>query len=228
MKILCLSTCSALVLSLLVALGASARDAASAKRSVLKVTLKASVTKSWNTVTHTTLNGCAVSIHSIGTRKVTIHGKRPTKVVVTSASGRVSYRPAAVRRVAVGVTGSGEQTTKYEPPCQQPTEHVNCQRMHKVVSGATFSFFRSRQNEISFRPARLPDAGGSCPFQSATVLEIRPGLHQAQGELAEAALLNPRVPGQTAIASADVTSELDGDEEGTVTERVRWTLTFAR
>jgi hypothetical protein len=36
------------------------------------------------------------------------------------------------------------------------------------------------------------------------------------------------VPGQTAIASADVDSELDGDEEGTVTERVRWTLTFTR
>ena len=228
MKILCLSTCSALVLSLLAALGAAARDAASAKRSVLQVTLKASVTKSWNTVTHTTLSGCDVSIHSIGTRKVTLHGKHPTMIVVTSASGRVSYQPGAVRHVAVGVTGSGEQTTKYEPPCQQPTEHVSCPRMHKVVSGAAFRFFRSRRNEISFRPSRLPDVGGSCPFQSATVGGIRPGLHQAQGELAEAALTNPRVPGQTAIASADVTSELDGDEEGSVSERVRWSLTFAR
>jgi hypothetical protein len=126
------------------------------------------------------------------------------------------------------VSASGDQTTKYEPPCQQPADHVDCPRAHKAVSGATLRFFRSKRNEISFRPARLPEVGGSCPFQSATVLGIRPGLHQAEGELAEAALTNPRVPGQSAIASADVDSELDGDEEGTVTERVRWTLTFAR
>jgi hypothetical protein len=228
MKILCVSTCSALVLSLLAALGASARDVSSARRAVLKVTLQGTVTKSWNTVTHTTLSGCEVAIHSIGTRKVTLRSKRATKVLVTSRPGGVSYRPHAVRFVAIAVSGSGDQTTKYESPCQQPTEHVNCPRAHKVLSGATLGFFRSRRNEISFRPVRLPDVGGSCPFQSATVRGIRPGLNQAQGELAEAALTNPRAPGQTAIASADVTSELDGDEEGTVTERVRWSLAFAR
>jgi len=228
MRILCVSTCSALVLTLLAALGASARDATSSRRSVLKVTLHATVTKKWNTVTHTTLSGCDVSIHSVGTRKVTLRSKRPTKVAVASGSGRVSYKPAAVRYVTAEVSGSGDQTTKYEPPCQQPAEHVDCPRVNKVVSGAILRFFRSKRNEISFRPSLLPDVGGSCPFQSATVRGIRPGLHQAQGELAEAALTNPRVPGQTAIASADVDSELDGDEEGTVTERVRWTLTFAR
>ena len=228
MKILCVSTCSGLVLSLLAALGASARDASSGRRAVLKVTLHATVTKSWNTVTHTTLSGCDVAIHSIGTRKVTLRSKRATKVLVTSGSGRVTYRPPAVRFVAVVVNGSGDQTTKYESPCQQPTEHVSCPRAHKVLSGGSLGFFRSRRNEISFGHARLPDVGGSCPFQSATVRGIRPGLNQAQGELAEAALTNPRVPGQTAIASADVTSELDGDEEGTVTERVRWSLAFAR
>src|SRR6187551_2632147 len=136
MRILCVSTCSALVLTLLAAFGASARDASSSRRSVLKVTLHATVTKKWNTVMHTTLSGCDVSIHSVGTRKVTLRSKRPTKVAVASGSGRVSYKPAAVRYVTAEVSGSGDQTTKYEPPCQQPAEHVDCPRVNKVVSGA--------------------------------------------------------------------------------------------
>ena len=228
MKLFCGFTCSAAVLSLLAALAAPARDAASAQRAVLKVTLRASVTKSWNTVTHTTLDGCDVSIRSIGVRKATLRSRRPTKVVVTSRARRVSYAPAAVELVTVDVTGSGEQTTTYEPPCQQPAEHVACAHTHRHVSGAVFRFFRSKRNEISFRRAQLPGVSGSCPRQSATLRAIMPGLHQAEGRLSEAELTNPRVAGQTAIGEAVVESDLDGDEEGRATERVRWTLSFGR
>jgi hypothetical protein len=132
-----------------------------------------------------------------------------------------------VRLVSAEATGSGQQTTKFEAPCQPRTEHVDCARARKVTNGATFRFFRRKRNEIAFRPARLPEVPGSCPRQSAVVLGIRPGLHEAEGELSEARLTNPRVPAQTALASADVDSDLDGDEEGRVTERVRWSLTFA-
>jgi hypothetical protein len=228
MKLFCGFTCSAVVLSLLGALTSPARDTAAARRAVLKVTLGATVTKRWNTVTHTTLNGCDVSIRSIGMRKATLRSKRPTKVVVTSGAGRVSYAPAAARLVTVEVTGSGEQTTTYDPPCQQPVEHVACARAHRHVSGAVFRFFRSKRNEISFRHARLPAVSGSCPSQSAILRTIVPGLHQAEGEISERELTNPRVARQTAIASADVETDLDGDEEGRVTERVRWTLAFTR
>jgi hypothetical protein len=228
MKILCGFTCSAAVLSLLGAVAAPARDTASAQRAVLKVTLGATVTKRWNTVTHTTLNGCDVSISSIGVRKATLRSKRPTRVVITSRGGGVSYAPAAARLVTVEVTGSGEQTTTYEPPCQQPAEHVSCARAHRHVSGAVFRFFRSKRNELSFRHARLPAVSASCPSQSAILRTIVPGLHQAEGEISERALTNPRVARQTAIASADVETDLDEDEEGRVTERVRWTLTFSR
>ena len=166
-------TCSAVVLSVFGALTAPARDAAPVRRAVLKVTLGASVTKRWNTVTHTTLNGCDVSIQSIGVRKATLRSRRPTKIVVTSRARRVSYAPAAVELVTVDVTGSGEQTTTYEPPCQQPAEHIACARTRRHVSGAAFRFFRSKRNEISFRRARLPAGSGSCPRQSTTVRASR-------------------------------------------------------
>src|SRR4051794_23193113 len=206
MKVLCGFTCIATVVCLFAALGASARGGSEAKKAVLKVSIRATVTKSWNTVAHTTVDGCGVSIHSIGVRKVVLRSKRPTKVVVTAGGGRASYAPPAVRFVSAEATGSGEQTTKFEAPCQPRAEHVNCPRARKVTSGATFRFFRSKRNEIAFKAARLPDVPGSCPRQSAAVFGIRPGLHQASGQLSEAALTNRRVPAQTALASADVES----------------------
>src|SRR5580765_240438 len=106
MKLFCGFTCSAAVLSLLAALAVPARDTASTQRAVLKVTLRASVTKSWNTVTHTTLDGCDVSIRSIGVRKAWLRSRRPTKVVVTTRGHRATYAPSTVGFVTVDVTGS--------------------------------------------------------------------------------------------------------------------------
>jgi hypothetical protein len=228
MKLLCGFTCSAVFVSLLAALAAPARDAAPDRRAVVKVSLRATVTKTWNTVTETALGGCGVSIHSIGARKIVLKSVRPTRVVVTSRGGRVSYSPSAIRFVRVEVTGSGNESTKFKAPCKEHTVHDDCPRARRAVNGARFRFFRSKRNEISFRPARLPDVPGSCPWQSAQVRAIKPGLEEAQGELSEAALTNPRVPGQTAVASADVDTDFDADEVGRASERVRWSLTFNR
>jgi hypothetical protein len=57
---------------------------------------------------------------------------------------------------------------------------------------------------------------------------IQPGLDEAQGELSEAALANSRIRIQTAIGTAEVTTDLEDPETGRVVERVRWTLTFTR
>ena len=228
MKLFCGFTCVLAFLCLLVALAASARDAAPAKRALVKVSLRATITKTWNTVTETTLGGCDVSIHSVGSRKVVLKSLRPTKVVVTARGGRVSYSPAAIRFVRVDVSGSGNESTKFKAPCMEHTVRNDCPRARRVIKGSTFRFFRSRRNEISFRPTRLPGVPGTCPWQSAQLRAIKPGLEQAQGELSEVALTDPRVPGQTALASADIESEFDGDEVGRATERVNWSLTFRR
>ncbi len=55
-----------------------------------------------------------------------------------------------------------------------------------------------------------------------------PGLREAQGKLSEAALMNPRYPGQTAVATAEVETTLDGTETGRIVERVSWQLKFTR
>jgi hypothetical protein len=227
MRVFCGFTCTAAVVCLIAAFAAPARDAAPSRRAVTKASLHGTVTKTWNTVTETTLGGCDVSIHSIGTRKVVLKSVRPTKILVTSGSGRVSYSPSAIKAVRLVITGSGSETTQFKAPCKEETVHNDCPHARRVAS-ATVRFFRSRRNEISFRRMRLPEVRGTCPWQSEDMRAIRPGLDQAQGELAEAALTDPRVPRQTALASADVESDFDGDEVGRALERVRWSLTFAR
>jgi hypothetical protein len=228
MKLFCGLTCGAACACLLVVLGASARDVSQTKRAVLRVTLQATVSKTWNTVTETTVAGCDVSIHSVGRRKVVLRSIRPTAVVVTSGGGRISYAPSEVRFVRTEVSGSGNETTKFKPPCTEPTVHDDCRQSRSVVrKRSTLKFVRSKRNEVAFRRTRLPEAADSCPRQSAAVRSIRPGLHQAEGELSEAALTNPRVPAQTALASADVDTDLDSDETGRITVRIRWSLTFA-
>ena len=228
MKLFCGFTCVLAFLCLLVALAASARDAAPAKRALVKVSLRATITKTWNTVTETTLGGCDVSIHSVGSRKVVLKSLRPTKVMVTARGGRVSYSPAAIRFVRVDVSGSGNESTKFKAPCMEHTVRNDCPRARRLLKGGTFRFFRSKRNEISFRPTRLPEVPGTCPWQSTQLKAIKPGLEQAEGELSEAALADPRVHGQTALASSEIETDFDADEVGRATERVGWSLTFAR
>lgn len=228
MKVFCGFTCILAFVCLLTALAASAGGTAPSKRALMKVSLRATVAKTWNTVTDTTLGGCDVSIHSVGSRKVILKSVRPTKVTVTARNGRVSYSPTAIRFIRVDVSGSGNEATTFKAPCMEHTVRNDCPRGRRVIKGATFRFFRSRRNEISFRPTRLPEIGGTCPWQSAQLRAIKPGLEQAQGELAERALTDLRVPGQTALASAEIESEFDGDEVGRATERVSWSLAFAR
>jgi hypothetical protein len=205
---------------------AGTADGASPARVTFDVTLRATLAKDWNTVTESTEEGCTVVRRSIGRRTVTLRSARPTLVVVTLGSGKVTFSPAAIRFVVVRVTQTGENRTRRESPCRTGTARQRCRPAKRRVSGGTFRFFRSARNEISFRSAKLPTAGTSCPRESAAVRAIRPGLRHAAGEIAEVDLA--RALSQTALASAELTTDLEGAETGRVVERISWSLTFTR
>ena len=199
------------------------------KRVAFLVTLEAKVMKSWNALTETTVNGCTTSRRSVGRRTVTLRSRRPTTVRVTFRNGRVvSYAPAGVSFVAAAVVQTGSRTTTVSGSCTPSTTRMPCARRRRAVRGLRFGFFRSARNEISFRRKQLPGLPAGCPTESAEVRAIRSGLEEAQGELSEAALANPRTPDQTAFGSAEVTTELEDQETGSVVEHIAWELTFAR
>jgi hypothetical protein len=213
---------------LLAFLAGAAHGASQPKRVAFSVTLSATVTKDWNTVAESTENGCPTSVRSVGKRTVTLRSARPTIVLVTLGGGRVSYSPAIVRNVNAGLTQSGSTTKTVGTPCLAQMTHSRCGHQRRALSGARFGFFRSARNEISFHSARLPELTMPCPRESSTVRAIRASLQQAQGELSESALMDPRTPNQTAVASADIETDLDAQEKGRVVEHVQWALTFAR
>ena len=209
-------------------LAGAAHGASQPKRVAFRVTLSATVTKDWNTVTESTENGCPTSLRSVGKRTITLRSARPTTVLVTLGSGRVSYSPAVVRYVNTGLSQSGSTTKSVGAPCRAQMTHSRCTHQRRALSGARFGFFRSARNELSFHSARLPELSMPCPRESSGVRAIRAGLQQAQGELSESALMDPRTPIQTAFATAEIETDLDGQERGRVVEHVRWALTFAR
>lgn len=217
------------VLACLLAFLAGTADGASQpKRVAFNVTLKATVTKNWNTVTETTQDGCPTSQRSVGRRTVKLRSARPTTILVTFGNGRVSYSPRVVRYVRGELVQSGNRTTIVQAPCTARTTRSRCTRMRRALSGARFGFFRSGRDEISFHSARLPEFASACPRESSRVRGIRPGLQEAQGELSEAVLMDPRIPSQTSIGTAEVETDLEGQETGRVVERVSWELTFTR
>jgi hypothetical protein len=207
-----------------IAILAGAADAARPTRAVFDVTLRATVTKTWNTAVESDEDGCTVVRRSTGRRVVTLRSARPTRVVVSLQSGKAAFLPAAVRFVTAKVTQSGENSTRKEPPCGSGTVRKPCRSVTRRVVGRSFRFRRSGRNEISFRAATLPRSGASCPTESAAVRAIRPGLRRAEGEISELQLA--RGASQTAAASADVATELEGAETGSVVERVQWKLAF--
>jgi hypothetical protein len=217
---------SGTILTSLLAILAGTADGALPKRATFDVTLRATVSKDWNTLTASTEENCAVFRRSIGHRTVTLRSARPTPITVTFRSGKASFSPAAVRFVVVQITQTGENRTRREAPCRSGTKRERCGPARRRVGGGTFRFFRSARNEISFHSVRLPAAGTSCPRESAAVRAISPGLRDAEGEIAEIDLAGGR--SQTAFASAELTTDLEGEETGRVVARIRWSLTFTR
>jgi hypothetical protein len=213
-------------LTCLIAIIAGSADAARPTRATFGVTLRATITKDWNTVSESTEEGCTVVRRSIGHRTVTLRSARPTRVVVSFQSGKAVFSPSAVRFVTVRVAQSGENRNRRELPCGSGTERVRCRPASRRMSGGSFRFARSGRNEISFQAARLPGAGTSCPREPAAVRAIKPGLRDAEGEISEIDLTGGA--SQTAFASAEATTDLEGPDAGRVVERVRWSLTFTR
>jgi hypothetical protein len=208
-----------------IAVLAGAADAARPTRTGFDVTIRATVTKDWNTSVESTEDGCTVVRRSIGHRTVTLRSSRPTRIVVNLRSGKASFSPSTIGFVTAKVAQRGENSTRKEP-CGSGTVRERCLPVSRRVEGRSFRFFRGGRNTISFRPASLPGASARCPNESTAVRKIEPGLRDAGGRMSEAALA--RGVGQTSFASSVVTTDLQGAETGQVVERVHWSLTFAR
>jgi hypothetical protein len=210
------------------AAGVDARP--SAQRATFRVTLTAQITKRWDYVTTRQEGDCTVSTRVQGKRTVTLRSARPTIVRATSTAGRLRFNPAVVRWVTARASQGGAVTrTERGLGCTAVTR-TDCVPLRRTLANQALSFFRSRRNEISFRRTRDFAAGfpSSCPPQAAEVRAERTGLHEAEGELSERDLFRRGIRFQTASGLFEETTDLEGELEGRIVERVSWSLTFRR
>jgi hypothetical protein len=207
---------------------ASSVDARSApQQATFRVTLSAQITKTWDYVTSRQEGACTVSTRVRGSRRATLMSVRPTLVKATASAGQIRFSPALVRSVRTRIIQGGSvREDALGPGCGGAVQR-DCARTQRTLE-QTLRFFRSRPREISFRRSPEYTIATTCPPEATVVRAERPGLHEAQGRLSERDLFARRIRSQTVSGEFEEETEISGDVDGRVVERVRWNLTFVR
>jgi hypothetical protein len=213
------------VCALVVVAAVDARPAAQAR---FHVTLNAQLTKTWNYVTTRQEDDCSVSTRVEGTRRVTLTSIRPTVVTVTAAPGRVSFSPAQVRSVRARITQDGAVIVSERGPTCSRFARTNCAEGRRTLLNQTVRFYRSRPREISFRRSADYRFPTTCPREAAAVRAEWPSLHEAEGRLSERDLFARGIRFQTVSGGFEEETEISGDVDGKIVERVTWNLKFTR
>lgn len=219
--------------ALLLAWGAA--GAATPRRAAFRVTLTGTLTKDW-TVKRTVTADCDEVTTNAGHWKVTLATRSPTRIVAARPSGnRLPLRisPSVVRSIAgtASQTGSVRMVTQ-GPRCVRSIRRSNCAGQRRSFRGATARLTIPARGKARF--ARLQGAAAArsfranCPEEPADIRSIRPELTLADAPLSAVDVFDRDVPRFFISGDSEQETTIEGEYEGNVIERVRWTLTFTR
>jgi len=210
--------------------------AAKPREAVFDVTLTATLTKSWTFTRVETEAGCTRTTRGSGRWQAKITTRRAGRVrAVAAGGGRVRFSGAALRALAgtASQTGSVRTTgTGDSPSCERATRTVRCARERRSFRGGSTSLTSPRRSVV--RLGRLRGARGIRSFSSACLEEpadirnIRTDLPLAPGPLDATDVFARDVARWFISGDSEQVTTLEGEVEGRVTERVRWTLNFRR
>ena len=225
---------SALFACLLAIAGGSAY-AAKPKEAVFKVTLTATLTKEWTFTRVDTEANCTRTTRGVGRWEAKLSARRPGRVrAIAAAGGKVRFSSATLAALAGTATQSGTMTvtTGGEPPCERGSRSARCGRQQKTFRGASSSLRSPRKGVLQLGSLRGAAAARSfrstCLEQPADIRAIRTDLPLATGPLAAEDFFGRNVPRFFITGDIEQVTSLEGDIDGRVTERVRWTLVFTR
>lgn len=212
-----------------------AAGAATPQRAAFQVTLTGTLTKDW-TVARTVTAECDEVTTNAGHWKLTLASRRPTRIVTIgpSAPGRpLRISPNIVRSIAGSATQTGSvRMVTQGPRCVRSIRRSNCAGQRRSFRGATIRLTVPARGTARF--ARLQGASaarsfsGNCPEEPADIRSIRTDLNLADAPLSGADTFDRDVPRFFISGNIEQETKLEGDYDGTVVERVRWTLTFTR
>ena len=207
--------------------------AATQQRAAFSVTLTGTLTKTWS-VAETVEGDCDRVTTMAGRWQARLSTARPSRVVALAPTGSrpmVRFAPGVVGSIAGDAARTG--LTKVEmrgARCTRAVEQRKCRRSAaRSVAGPRESRARVARGHGSaaLPPSRARAAAGACS-EPSEVRSITTDVNLADAPLDAADVFARDVPRFFISGDTVQVTTLEGGLEGTVTERVRWTLTFTR
>jgi len=225
---------SGLIACLLVSASGSAL-AAKPSSARFRLTLTATLTKTWNVTRSEGEPDCIRTTKSSGRWQATLATKRVSPVrVVAAGRGRVRFVGGTIKAIAGAAAQSGTNGVvgQGSPPCSRQTKTVRCATRRRSFRGATTMLANPRKGVLALGRLRGANAVRSfspqCPDEPLAVRAVRTDLPLATGPLDGADAFRRDIPKFFVRGDVQQQTSITGDLEGTVNERVRWTVTFTR
>jgi hypothetical protein len=223
------------VLACALVLAGGTAHAAKPKEAAFTVTLTGTLTKQWTftRVDEDDDGSCTRTTRGTGRWEAKLSA-RPSRMRATAARGGKVRFSGAVRAVAGTAVQSGTANVSAggDPPCERRSRSVRCSPQRRSFRGASSTVRNPRKGVVQLGPLR--GAGAARAFPTACLEEapdiraIRTDLSLATAPLDTADVFGRNVPRFFARGDTEQVTTLEGEVEGRVTERVRWTLVFTR
>jgi hypothetical protein len=223
----------AVLVCLLVLAGGTAH-AAKPRQAVFHATLTATLTKQW-TFTDTGEDGnCVRTTRGSGRWQATLKAARSARIRVTALSGGRLRFAGTLALIGGTAVGSGSSTTieSGEAPCERTSRTARCSPQRRRIARAS-SMLRNPRRGIAQLGSLRGIAGArtsqsACGAEPADIRAIRTDLPLATAPVDASDVFDRNVPRFYISGDTEQVTTLEGELEGRVTERVRWTVVFTR
>ena len=200
-------------------------SAAAAARVKFAVTVRGTIELAWQDTIGYSTGGCDVTAVSSGSQRFEFRSTRPARLTVVVRRGRPQALAGSLGALAINATGSGETALT---TCGQTTTS-ECLAGEPSFTGATVRFSRHRRGMLQL--TQLLSASFA-PWQRCLPQSLADPTYPLPGSVYGAVVERALPKRRTTTVRADrelVTRVvLPGEEQGTLTKRVIWTLTFKR
>jgi hypothetical protein len=224
------------VLACLLALGWGAAGAATPKRAVFSVTLTGTLTKDWTVQRSTVDEGeCSKTTTTSGRWSFALATTRSSRITIVGPSS--AGKPLRITGLLRGIRGTARQTGSTRlahrgARCVGSPRTTACGPQTRSVGNASLRLTSPRRGIARFSPTRGAAATRSfratCPEEPEEIRSIRTDLALADAPLDAADVFARDVPRFFITGNTVQDTTIEGEYDGKVTERVRWTLTFTR
>jgi hypothetical protein len=215
-----------------VSLAWGAAGAATPERAAFDVNLTGTLTKDW-TVRRSVEGECTEVTTHTGQWRMTLGTRRRSRLAFRGRGRRLGISPSLVRGIAGSATRGGSVlVTSQGPGCTAPPRLIRCTLRRVGFRGATVRLTTPRAGRARFTMLRGVSAARSfrtgCPEEPTEIRALRTDLRLADAPLSAADVFGRNVPRFFIRGNTTQETTIEGEYDGKVTERVRWTLTFAR